>query len=54
MNEFGNLLLQCRNQARMIVADGIDGNAGKTVQIRVALRVGEPKPLTFFKTHRKR
>ncbi len=54
MNEFGNLFLQCRNQAGMIMADSIDRDAGKSVKVRIALRVGEPNTLTLFKTHRER
>ena len=49
VNDFGDLLLQGRHQARMVVPDGVHGDAGKTVKVGIAFGIGEPHPLSLFK-----
>lgn len=49
MNQLGHLLLKRRYQSGMIVPHGINGDSRKAVKIDVALRVGEPYALPFWK-----
>ena len=54
VNQVLDLILERSHQTRVIVPDGVDGDACKTIEVALALGVGKPKAVAPLKANRQR